>query len=216
MKIAQSVRLGVWMLIAINLLMALGSIWVFTRMSPAIEVIIDRNENSLAACEQMLAALALSGSEPGNEDEQRALFNEALQRARSNITEAEEPTAIASIEQSYVKALRGERLGLQNTVAAITLLGTINREAMIRADWKARQFGRAGAWAVVFMASGVFLAGMLFKRSLTRGLVIPLEEIHAVISARRSGDTMRRCTGTDLPKDVKIVFDDINEHLDRS
>ena len=214
MKIAQSVRMGAWLLIGLNLFMALGSIWVFTRMSPAIEVIIARNENSLQACEQMLATLVMASLDTDNKDEQTAMFNEALEWARNNITEQEEPAAIEAIEQDFSKALRGGPMEIKRTVAAITLLGKINREAMIKADRKAREVGSAGAWGVVFMAAGVFFAGMLFKRSLSRGLVKPLEEIHTVISAHRNGDTMRRCTGVDLPKDVKTVFDGFNDYLD--
>ena len=35
MEHAQSVRLGAWLLILLNLLMALGAIWVLMRMTPA-------------------------------------------------------------------------------------------------------------------------------------------------------------------------------------
>ncbi|MDH3347364.1 MAG: hypothetical protein OEM02_04580 [Desulfobulbaceae bacterium] len=216
MKIAQSVRMGAWLLIGLNLLMALGSIWVFTRMSPAIEVIIARNENSLQACEQMLAILAMASLDTDNKAEQTAIFSEALEWARYNITEQEERTAIETVEQNFNMALHGKPMEIKRTVAAITLLGKINREAMIKADQKAKQVGSAGAWGVVFMAAGVFFVGMLFKRSLNSGLVKPLEEIHAVISAQRNGDTMRRCTGVDLPKDVKTVFDGFNDYLDKN
>jgi hypothetical protein len=52
---------------------------------------------------------------------------------------------------------------------------------MVTADRKARQFGNAGAWGIVFMASAVFMVGILFIRGLRRSLVKPLEEIHSVI-----------------------------------
>jgi hypothetical protein len=100
-------------------------------------------------------------------------------------------------------------------VAETQQLDRINREAMVRADRKAQQLGRAGAWGVVFMALAVFLAGVLFIRSLTARVVRPLEEIHAVMTAHRSGETLRRCSGADLSRDVAAVFTGINELLDQ-
>ena len=215
MRLAQSIRIGVWLLIGLNLLMALGSIWIFMRMAPAIEVIIYRNERSLQACEDMLASLAMITDEPAANEALKAAFMDAFKRAQNNITEKEEPAALKSIGADFDAAFLGNMTSRRKTVSAIILLGKINRESMIIADQRARQFGHAGAWGVVFMAVGVFFAGMLFKRTLFRSLVRPLEEIHTVIFAHRNGDVMRRCTGAELPKDVKTVFNDINEFLDK-
>ena len=215
MRIAQSVRLGAWLLIGLNLLMAMGSIWIFMRMAPAIEIIIERNELSLEACEEMLASLATIDQDAHANRALEETFRNALRRAQNNITEKEEPAALESIKATYANAFLGSRGARQETVGAITLLAKINREAMITEDRRARQFGNAGAWGVVFMAVSVFFAGMLLKRTLSRNLVMPLEEIHEVITAHRTGDTMRRCTGPDLPRDVKLVYDGLNQLLDQ-
>jgi len=215
MKIAQSVRMGAWLLIGLNLLMALGSIWIFMRMAPAIEVIIERNVVSLEACEEMLASLAMISRDDYANQILQTTFLRAFLRAQNNITEKEEPAALESIKATHAKAFLGNKAAHQETVAAIVLLGKINREAMIVEDRRARQFGNAGAWGVVFMSVSVFFAGMLLKRTLSRNLVVPLEEIHKVITAVRTGDTMRRCTGPDLPGDVKLVYSGINELLDQ-
>ena len=214
MTLARSVRMGAWLLIGLNLLMGLGCIWIFTRMAPAIEVIIDRNERSLQASEEMLASLAMITHEASRNDALKATFTQALQRAQNNITEAREPAALKDIESRSAEAFEGNMEARQHTVSAIILLGKINSEAMITADGKARQLGYAGAWGVVFMALSVFLAGILFIRSLSRSLVWPLEEIHRVIIAHRSGDTLRRCTVADLPKDAQRVLNDLNGLLD--
>ncbi len=215
MRIAQSVRIGVWLLIGLNLFMALGSIWIFMRMAPAIEVIIDRNERSLQACEEMLASLAMITNDKAANEVLKTTFLNALKRAQNNITENEEPGALESIHVGFSDAFIENITARQKTVSAIILLGKINREAMIKADLRAKQFGYAGAWGIVFMAVGVFFAGILFKRSLSKSLIKPLEEIQAVVSARLNGDTLRRCTGSDLPRDFKTVFDGLNEVLDR-
>ncbi|MBF0413206.1 MAG: hypothetical protein HQK70_10900 [Desulfamplus sp.] len=215
MRISQATRIGAWLLICLNLLMALGSIWIFMRMSPAIKDIIEQNEHSLEACEDMLASLAMLNDNTISNQAFYVTFEKALERAHNNITEIEEPDAIKLIESEVKSAFEGNIKSKEKTVAAIILLGKINRDAMIKADIRARQFGQAGAWGVVFMAASLFFAGMLFKRNLLRNLVNPVEEIHDVISAYRNGDTMRRCSGADLPADFVSVFHGINEILDQ-
>lgn len=216
MKLAQSVRLGAWFLIALNLVMAFGSIWVFMRMAPAIEIIIEQNERSLHACEEMLSNLALVDQSAKNVDQLQSEFLKALQRAKNNITEKEEPIAIESISQNYIQAFAGDLESKKRTVTAIQQLSQINRSAMVTADRKARQFGNAGAWGIVFMASAVFMVGMLFMKGMKRSLIKPLEEIHSVIQAVKTGDKMRRCTGPDAPQDIRNIFGGLNDILDQN
>lgn len=216
MKLAQSVRLGAWFLILLNLMMAFGSIWIFMRMAPAIEIIIEQNELSLYACEEMLSDLALADSSYKDVTRLEIEFLKALDRAKNNITEKDEPIAIENISRNYAKAFQGSFKSREKTVSAILHLAEINREAMITADRKAQQFGNAGAWGIVFMASAVFMVGILFMRGVKRSLVRPLEEIHSVIKAVRAGDTMRRCTGVDAPRDIRSVFGGINDILDKN
>jgi hypothetical protein len=66
----------------------------------------------------------------------------------------------------------------------------------------------------MIMAVAAFLAGLFFLRGLNRRVVAPMEEIHAVLRARRNNESMRRCTGTDLPQDMQAVFTGITELLD--
>jgi methyl-accepting chemotaxis protein len=218
MKLAQSVRLGAWFLIALNLVMAFGSIWVFTRMAPVIEIIIERNERSLYACEEMLSGFALVDPDQSADDVDlfKSEFSEALRRAENNITEKEETIALEAIEKNYIKALEGNLRSKKKTVAAIQHLSQINRDIMVETNRKAKQLGHAGAWWIVFMASVVFMVGMLFMRGLKRSLVKPLEEIHSVIQAAKAGDKMRRCTDPGAPQDIRSIFDGFNDILDQN
>lgn len=219
MKLAHSVRLTAWFLIGLNLSMAFGSIWIFMRMTPAIEFIIDRNVTSLQMCEEMLAALAILDKNETAEKPAVAFIEEsfktALQRAQKNITEKDEPGIIQEIYRSYPQAFAGDSDALATTVKAIKQLGTTNRVAMVNADKKARHFGNAGAWGIVFMASGVFLMSMLFLRNLKKNLVYPLAEIHAVTTAFQHGDSLRRCTGSVLPREIHQLYREINKILDK-
>ncbi len=210
----QSVKFGAWVLIALQLLMAFGAIWIFMRMAPAIEVIIDRNVISLEASEEMLAILTLAEQGTATDAANRQRFAQALERAQNNLTEKEEPELIRSIAAQYSRALAGDRVAIERTVGAIVQLGRINRDAMRTADLQARQLGMGGAWAVVFMASAAFLAGMLFLHSLKRNLLLPLDEIHAAIMAFSQGDTLRRCTQKNVPKDMHNLMLRMNTILD--
>jgi hypothetical protein len=216
MRLAQSVRLGAWLLVGLTLLMALGAIGVFQRMAPAITVILGRNDHSIQACEEMLVSMvATDGEAPMNED-RRILFTAAFERAKNNVTEVNEPAVLDVIEQNLAATFQGDPTARQLTAEAIVQLSTINHEAMILADRRAQQLGEAGAWGIVFMAICVFLVGMVFIRRMEQYVMHPLEEIHAVIAAQRNGETLRRCTGTDLSRDIQEIFDGINEMLDQS
>lgn len=211
MKIARPVEFGAWVLIAMNLAMAFGSIWIFMRMAPAIEVIISRNEATLQSCEDMLSAL-LKGKVIG--DSAIIEFREALAKAEHNITEKEEPAVLAQIAGCYEKAFYGNGDSLLLALRAITDLGNINREAMRLADTRAKQFGYAGAWGVVFMATAAFLVGMIFLRTLDRHLTEPIQEIDEVVRSFCKGDTLRRCSLRNPAVPVRQVLGHINDLLD--
>ena len=215
MRLAQAVRVGSWVMIGLNLLMATATIAVFSRMAPAITVIIDRNDRTLQACEDMLAILAMADPQGQLTWPEQQTFRAALQRAKENITETQEPEALARVETRLAPLFAGNASARRQTVEAILRLAQINRDAMTLADRHAHHLGRNGAWGVVFMALATFLAGLIFLRSLTRRVITPLEEIHTVMNAQRNGDTMRRCTGVELAQDVAAVFTGINDMLDR-
>lgn len=215
MRLTQNVLMGIWFLVGLNLLIAICSIWVFMRMTPAIEVIIERNERSLQACEQMLASMVIVSEDKSLNNTQYAMFKSALKRAQNNITESGEPELLKAITKDYSRAFQGDLSARQKTVTSILLLAKNNREAMIKADIKAKNLGHAGTWGIVFMAICIFLAGLIFIRGLTLNILKPLEEIYSVISAHQSGDLIRRCSGADLPKDIIYLFNGINEILDK-
>lgn len=215
MRLAQAVRIGAWILVGLNLLMAIGTLTILARMAPAIAGIIERNERSLQACEDMLALLAETGRGGTFTGDQQRRFADALGRARGNVTEPGEPEPLGVIDSAKGALFAGSAAMREKTIDSILLLARINRDAVIIADHRAQQLGRTGSWGVAFMAMSVFLAGVIFIRSLTRRVVQPLEEIHRVIIAHRNGDSMRRCTGAELSQDVKAVYTGINEILDQ-
>lgn len=210
---AHSVKFGAWVVILLNLLMAFGSIWIFMRMAPAIEVIIARNVVSLEATEEMLAILSLTDKLPAGSAAGQN-FRQALERAKNNITEAEEAQLLTRVEGLQAASFAGEENARLELVNTLVELGRTNRSAMRAADVRAQQLGLGGAWTVVFMASAAFLVSMLFLRGLKKNLLLPLEEIHAAVTAFHSGDTMRRCSHKNAPKAMQPLMLRINELMD--
>ena len=214
MRLTHAVRAGAWLLVGLNLLLSFGAIGLLTRMTPAIAQIMERNGQSIKACEDLLTLFALAGDHPLNEsDQERALA--LVARIRGNITEPEEPALVEAIERHLAPALEGEQKAKAAAVDRIVQLSGVNQVAMIKADHRAQQLGQAGAWGVVFMAVATFLAGLFFIHSLNRRVVLPMEEIHAVLRAQRNRDSMRRCCGPDLPQDMRAIFAGINDLLDQ-
>ena len=74
MRLTHAIRTGAWLLIGLNLLLAFGAIGLLTRMTPAIDQIIERNGHSIKACEDIITQFALVGDRPFNEiNRERAL-----------------------------------------------------------------------------------------------------------------------------------------------
>ena len=214
MRLARGLSLGAWLIVIINLIMAFGAIGIFMRMTPAIAEIISNNERSLQACEDMLAAIALTKSNNGSVAENRAQFIKALDRARNNVSEEEEPAVIKVISENFEKIFTGDNKAVLSTVNAILELSKINRNAMLTADKRAQQLGRGGAWGIVFMAIFSFIAGIVFIQQMTKKLLLPLEEIKTVLLEHQSGETRRRCAGANLTTEIRGIFSIINSLLD--
>lgn len=218
MQLPNAVRVGAWLLIGLNLLMAFGTIAIFTRMTPAIERIIERNERSLAAGEEMLTTLILARANHLPTEQRTGLrdrFLAALDTARGNITEGGEPEALDGITSHYEAAFAGEPVAIRSTVDSVSDLTRINRLAMRQADEAAQRLGIAGAWGVVFMALAMLAVTLIFLRAIRRRVIDPLVEIHEVLITARGESRFRRCGGGTAPShEVDAVYREINRLLD--
>ena len=214
MKLLNSVRIGIWLLIFLNLFMGFGAIWFFLRMAPAIDNIIRKNANTLVMCEKMLTSVARMADKESPYKKNEEDFVVSLKEAKRNITEEGESRVIQAISSNYRRAFAGDSEALRRTLHGIITLSSINKKAMALEDRKARKLGSAGAWGVVFMATVVFIVTILLFRGIRRNLICPIEEIHDVIVANLKGDTMRRCFGSGVSKDITVLYSEINEVLD--
>ncbi len=213
MKLRRDLLLSVGALVGFNLLVALSTVGLLSRMSPAIERIVQANVVSIEATGEMLRLLAMAGGAPLGAVQQEQ-FGAALQRAQNNITEPDELAVVTRIRARHEAALAGEVAARQVVIVALGELVATNRDAMIAEDRRAQRMGTAGAWSAVFIAVLGFLVSLIVIRRLRRSIVEPLAELYATLEAARKGDRFRRCTGLATPPEIRRIFQAVNEMLD--
>jgi hypothetical protein len=209
----RTLLLGIAILVVLQVLTAFTAIGVLTRMSPAIERILQENEYSIEAGEALLAELATAAGGPA-EPGSRSRAAVALERIRRNVTEPEELAPIAEIEARLEAALDGDHHALASLPPAVNRLVAINRAAMREADLEAQRLGTAGAWAAVVLAVLAFLLSLVVASRLKLRLLGPLQELARVLDEFRAGNTRRRCASRDASPDVRRLLDDANYLLD--
>ncbi len=214
MKIARSVRFSIWCFILFNLMIAYCCIWIFVRMIPTIEQVVDNNEISIRSSMVMLSLLTRDRFSLIDDKEAVNRFERFLKMAESTITEEGEKKQLDIIRRHYLGAFNGQRAEFSAVVEAITRVEFINREAMHMANMKAQHMGRTGAWGIVFMAAINFLAGLFFINSLNKKFMEPLEELDRTISEFKSGNSMRRCSIYTQSRGMERMMRNLNDLLD--
>jgi PAS domain-containing protein len=209
----QTLLFSIAILVALQLVTSLVAIVLLGRMSPAIESILEENVQSVAAVEEMLGALHATP----RTDAEQARFEAAFQRARANVTEDDERPALATLEQHRAGAWAGDEGSLRQTVSALRTLGEVNRRAMQRSDLGAQRLGVAGAWAAVLLGLLALGLSVLILRRLQTSLLVPLDEMTAVVAAVERGDDHRRCAvypsaGREVQRIMRAINTLLDEH----
>ncbi|WP_428263038.1 hypothetical protein [Haliangium sp.] len=213
MELRRELLLTVGVLVLLNLLLAFGAIGLFVRMGPAIEHILQENDYSIEAAEEMLAEIAGAGSEP-LADAAEDRVRQAMARAQQNVTEAAERPVLADIEQLLPRALAGEPDARRQAVTDVRRLIEINREAMRSVDEEAQRLGSAGAWAAVLVGFLSFLLSLFVVVRFQRRFVRPLVDLYEVLESARQGERLRRCRPSEAPREVILVAESVNGLLD--
>ncbi|GIW72632.1 MAG: hypothetical protein KatS3mg102_2174 [Planctomycetota bacterium] len=216
MRVRDEVRLGLALLLGLQLATAFAAIWLLGRMAPAIERIITDNVASVEASWEMLAVLAAPEGEDGPARAARAeAFARALQQARRNVTEEEERPLLEGIARHAAGALAGQPADRRVVVEALTRLAAINQRSMQRADERAKRFGIAGAWAMALCGIVGFAIAVVAARRFQARIVEPLAELEEVVLAAYVGDTHRRCRVSGMAAEVGRIGAALNDLLDR-
>jgi nitrogen fixation/metabolism regulation signal transduction histidine kinase len=146
--------------------------------------------------------------------EQAARFDEALSRARANLTEEAEAAPLGKLAEMKNDVVAGASEARVQAVAEIRRLMTINYEVMTATDREARLLSRAGAWFAVFVTSFALLLSVVSIRRLTHRLIRPMQELWTTVEATRAGDLFRRCVVSDAPVEIRRIVSRVNEMLD--
>lgn len=209
MRSSRELRLAANGLLAIHIVMALGTIVLLMRTSNAIDEIQKENLYSIEAVEQM--TLTLGHRTP----QEAARFERALERAQKNITEEAERPVLAKIEANAQAALNDEPQAHALVLEQLSELSKINHESITKANKGAQQLGLAGAWVTVALAMMSFVISTLILRRVGQRLLSPLHELHLTAMAAKDGDQLRRCSRSEMAAEVGEVAQVFNSLLDK-
>ncbi len=211
MRLRREVSLGIGAILVLQILLSILAIGLLTRMGPAIEHIIQENVVSSEAVEEMASILAMSpptGPVPEG-------FENALKRAKANVTEQPEGPLLVTIEEHRTAAFGGDPTALQTTVTALRKLGQVNRDSMRLADAKAKRLGQTGAWAAAMLGALTLALGIMVYRRLRLRLELPIEDLRRTTQNVRSGNLQARCIVGAGPLEIRQIANDFNWLLDQ-
>ena len=213
MELRRELLLAFGLLILFQLGLAFGTVGLLVRMGPAIEEILDANDYSILATEDILTEFAHSGGQPLSAAAQSRIHR-ALEAAQKNVTEPEELPVLEELRRRIPAASLGPGSERQQAITTARELIAVNRRAMHRVDEEAQRLGLAGAWSAVFLGFLSFLLSLLILVRLQRRLVNPLVDLHQVLLDHRAGERMRRCQPPDAPREVVQVIESVHRLLD--
>ncbi|MGM9999456.1 MAG: hypothetical protein ACI38Q_08755 [Candidatus Bruticola sp.] len=214
MKVAKSIKISIWCFILFNLMVAYCCIWIFTRMLPSIEAVIQDNETSIHVSMAMMAMLTQHHHGLVSRYQAVPKFERYLKEAEERVSEEGEIEYLKIIRTHYQNAFDGKKLEFNVVTDAIVKLENLNREAMHNSIVKAQHMGRTGAWGIVFMAVMNFIAGLMFMHNLNLKFIEPMEEIEQTISDFKKGNKMRRCTVFNRSMGMEKFMRNLNDLLD--
>ncbi|MBF0102105.1 MAG: hypothetical protein HQK77_14475, partial [Desulfobacterales bacterium] len=133
-----------------------------------------------------------------------------------NITDDREISVIAIIERHGIRAINCHEKDMKIILTALTSLSDINRDAMAKADNRAKRFFTAGAWVAVFFGFFNFMLSMIVFERFRYHIIIPISELYQVLMSVRQGEFRRRCQPKDAPDELKRIMENVNLLLDQT
>ena len=208
MNFSKSICFSFILLLIFSSVIAIAGIRGFLRLAPSIEYINKHNTRSLYYAEQMLSYISV------NKDFKQ--FENALNKAKQNVTEAGEASAVKNIDKSYKAAFNGNFKAEEEVIDNIIELSRINRVAMKQAGMDVKQLSSVGIWVIVFLTLIIWILGLAILNRINRTVILPLAELKDVIESYRKGNRIRRCPKLAPSSDFQQIYDGINLLLDNS
>jgi len=206
MNLSEKIYMYFIILLVCSAVISAAGIYGFQRLEPAINMLNSRNTQSLYYAEQMLTSIS------AHKDLNK--FENYLNLARKNITEAGEKEAADKIASNYLPAFQGNKRTEEETINEIAALAEINRLAMEQAGNKAKRQRSAGIWIILFPSVFIWIIGIALLKRLDRTYIKPIQELNDVIFEYNKGNYMRRCPSVTVSKDLQKLYDGINTILD--
>lgn len=212
MELKRSIYWKLFLSATTILIISLGTMGLFLRMTPAIETILQDNVPSIMATHGMFNALSMRHLNP---EQERERFFTALQLARDAAHRDDEYALINKVRALGEKVFTGEDKYLPSLTVALKELADVNHEAMIKRDNEARRLGNAGAWAVMMMGFFGF-SGTLFAMSRIRQHVLePIDDTYNALVAFERGETRRRAhLSRSAPYEIAEIIRSANHLMD--
>jgi PAS domain-containing protein len=214
MNLRSDIKVGIGLLLAIQVATTLSAIALLGRMRPAIRHVISENVESLTAVERMLDALVRLQS-TGTAAAAREQLEAAFAKAERNVTVKGEREIILRIGVLKDRLLGGQADARELLLGELARLAAVNQKAMHEASARASSLGLAGAWAAFLLGVLSILASVVVVRRLYRHLLSPLREILDTLEAARLGDPHRRCRTGEVPGELDRAAQEVNLLLDR-
>lgn len=208
MNFSKSICFSFILLLIFSSVIAIAGIRGFLRLAPSIEYINKHNTRSLYYAEQMLSYISV------NKDFKQ--FENALNKAKQNVTEAGEASAVKNIDKSYKAAFNGNFKAEEEVIDNIIELSRINRVAMKQAGMDVKQLSSVGIWVIVFLTLIIWILGLAILNRINRTVILPLAELKDVVESYRKGNRIRRCPKLAPSSDFQQIYDGINLLLDNS
>lgn len=244
MDLRTRILVGYGYLVSLVVIGAIAAALGFHHLGSRLSQVLEENFASVRWSMEMVESLerqdsALLAALLGDDDAHRAIedservFLNALDKARSNVTEDRESDVIAEVEQAY-DSYRDARIRLlarthEHPLAAyhseafpsfdavkrsVVKLLDVNHEAMVAADEAARSAARrrAAGYGLVVVIALVSFAWL--SRALGRELLARLTNLKSVAKAMADGDFERRADAT-RPDELGLLGEQLNALVER-
>ena len=206
MNFAKRIYYSYIIILICSAVITIAGIRGFQRLEPFVSTLNSSNTKSLYYAEQMLSSISTK------KDIRK--FEEYLNLAKNNITEAGEKEVVEKIEGNYQPSFYGNNMYEEETISDIAELSKINRVAMEQAGLKAKKIQTVGIWIIIFPSIFIWIIGLTLLARLKRTFIKPIQELNDVIVDYNSGNHMRRCSSYTVLKDLQKLYDGINRILD--
>jgi len=215
MEVRRDIGYAIGSLLLAGLAVALITIGLFSRMTPAIERIRKDNVVTLDAARELLEVFVESAGEPLDLP-RRERAEKTLERMRQNLTVDDEGTLVLAVTDAVSRAIEGDRPELARLVVAVEALSAANTKAMVEADIEAQRLGEAGAWTASIGGIAIVLLWLFARTRLERRVIRPVLEASRVLDANRQGDKLARCRALAGTVELERTLRLVNKLLDRS